>query len=756
MGGQCIVRIMLVAPLLAVLGLGVPARGAGNGTVPVETPEAPANAAGDLTVGVRDGTFSLRYHDHVIVKGQIFVLVGGKEVTLSRADARVRYRAEVPPGQKGPVVSVEPSVEKGVSASYVRVVTQRIVFSCQTPLVIRAEAVTSEEGLAAELGRRAQEEFPLIRNTVGAPSRNLRNDAVYDRKWDWVASFTSDTSTPRISPSKDARSERRFRIEVGGNSVELDFRPRYYQAHKNIRYFEPWTYRIWPQSVAGWCSWWPYRTGINEQIVAQIADVFSQKLRDYGFEYIQIDDGYQANGYGAPASWLNTNQERFPSGLAGLNKIIRDRGLKPALWVNVHFSDPDTLKQHPEWFVQDPDGAPHHGDWIDYGIDGSNQQALDTLVIPVYRTLREQKWDYVKVDTLRHLLYDCYYPCRSFFEKKNLVAEEVYRHYLTAIRNALGRDTYMLACWGVLPEVAGIADGCRLGGDGFGPTGLIQYNSWNNIVWRNDPDHMDITPEGEEWIRPATVTFAGAQMLLTDKVEVYGDDRNIEGAKRCAPILFTVPGQLYDYDPTKTDNVRAGKRNENGGGPAGPIDADRSGKYCQWWLMEINRPFDRWNVLARMDYQDLPSVEVSFADLGLAADKEYLVFEYRSARFLGVCKGSFEAPAQKAKEVSAYAIRENLGRPQLLATSRHITCGGPDIEALKYENGVLSGTSRLVANDRYRIYVHLPAGYTLGRARARGAQVTNTQEDGEVAVVTLLSDRTRVCKWTVEAGHPPR
>ena len=698
------------------------------------TPTAPPNAAGNFSFDSSKGRFYINYNGSDIITGQVFIVVDGKQVPLAKSNS---------------VVTSTTRTDAGVSASGIPMITQRISLYCGKPIVLKGEILTSNEGLAAEIGTKAQKKFPMIRNTVGAPSSNLRNDAVYDRMRDWLISPAVHTAV-HIIPLGDSKMGRRFSFEAAGTSLELDFRPHYYQAHKNIAYFEPWTYKIWPNSVAGWCSWWPYKTNINETIVSQISDVFSKKLKDYGFDYIQIDDGYQYNGYGTPEVWLKTYQSRFPNGLVGLHKIIKDRGLKPALWVNVHFSDPPTLEQHPEYFLPGPDGKPFSGPWIENGIDGTNQKALDALVNPVYKTLHQQGWEYIKVDALRHLLYDAYYPNREYFAKKNTTPEDVFRHYLTEIRNDLGRDTYMLACWGVLPEVAGIADACRLGGDGFGPTTLLQYNSWNNIVWRNDPDHMDITGAGEEWIRPAMVTMSGAQMLLTDKVEVYDNDNKIEGSKRCGPILFTVPGQLYDYDPTKTDNLVAGMRNKNGGSDSGPIDADRHGTVSnEWWMMEINRPFDSWNVLARMDYKDLPRTQVNFSDLGLSGDKEYLVFEYRSTKFLGICKGSFTAPAQKAKDVSVYAIREYTGKPQLLATSRHITCGGPDIEALNYKGGILSGSSKVVANDPYRIYIYLPAGYSLGNVKASGAKVVSSEIKDGSAVVTLLSEKNASVKWAV-------
>ena len=221
-------------------------------------------------------------------------------------------------------------------------------------------------------------------------------------------------------------------------------------------------------------------------------------------------------------------------------------------------------------------------------------------------------------------------------------------------------------------------------------------------------------------------------------------------------MLVSLPGQLYDYESSKTDNVIAGKRNEDGGGEPGPVDADQEGKFCEWWLMEINRPFERWHVLARMEYKDLPARTVYFSDLGLAPEKEYLVFEQRSGQFLGSYKEGFAARAQKARDVSAYVIRENSGRPQLLATSRHITGGGPDIEGLQQGQSAISGKSLLVANDPYRIDIYLPAGYALESVKARGARVVARQQLGNVASVTLRADRTGAVAWKIQTRGSER
>ena len=47
--------------------------------------------------------------------------------------------------------------------------------------------------------------------------------------------------------------------------------------------------------------------------------------------------------------------------------------------------------------------------------------------------------------------------------------------------------------------------------------------------------------------QPSLVAMAGGVLMVSDKVEDYQDDSNLEDMKRSAPVLFTVPGQLYDY-----------------------------------------------------------------------------------------------------------------------------------------------------------------------------------------------------------------
>jgi len=86
---------------------------------------------------------------------------------------------------------------------------------------------------------------------------------------------------------------------------------------------------VWPHPVVGWCSWFAFFDTVTESDITRTADVVSEVLAPYGYEYLQIDDGYQ-RGTGLPDLWLNAN-EKFPSGLAALAAYIRGKGLKPGI-----------------------------------------------------------------------------------------------------------------------------------------------------------------------------------------------------------------------------------------------------------------------------------------------------------------------------------------------------------------------------------------------------------------------------------------
>jgi len=740
---------------------------------PAQKPIAsPPNVPAAVAWAAAQGRLSLRYHDGVIFDGDI--------------------RAEDSMGLPVPGfdVKLEPKEISG------EIIEQRLKIvpvksRDGVKLVLRGTVTGSQEAFTAETESEAQKRFPLVRNSVGL-SRNLRNNAVYDRRWDWLFGGPTDgattilpdstsagvpppscaNETPDLERIQPGRKTIAFSWESRGAVVELVFRPRFYQKHKELAYFEPWTYQVWKGPVTGYCTWWAYRDSFNQKTLDEVVDVFVTKhLPDFGYKYIQLDDAYQTGWGGCPQNWLTWNG-KFPGGAEYAVKKIKAAGMKPGIWVNrLHRpGDPhiaDIGKEHPDWFIRKPDGDPTiNGDWHTmYILNTRNKEAIEGLVRPTYRVLKQQGWDYVKIDGAGDLLYASLKPqCGDCFKKIGTTPEESLHAWDKVAREELGPDVYILTCWGVHPGInsIGLANGCRLSDDGFGPATFQRFASLNGVVWRADPDHCDIMAEGfkdkttmktfgaesamaDMIDQPSIVAMAGGALMLSDKAADYQNDGNLEGVKRSSPVLFTVPGQLYDFGDRPVQDHGAPKR----GGEA------------TWWLQEIDRPFDHWSILARFNWRQEklkwnrpgnPEQDVKFADLGLDPAREYLVFEFWTQTFLGKSKGSFMAPAQDPNNaLQIFAIREARPHPWVLSTTRHISQGGACLLDEKWDgqSNTLSGKSAVVAGDPYVLTVHLPDGFK-PKAAVVGDEMVETVCRKEITTVRIVPVGTRTVEWKIK------
>ena len=620
-------------------------------------------------------------------------------------------------------------------------VNQVIVFSARDwdkPVELEGDIEASGESFPCEVDRRPR--IPdIVRNSFGL-SHSLLNRAVYDRREDWVLSLDLN-STVAITPLKELADKNMFHITAKGFEVILRFRPLYYQRYRGLKYFKPWTYDVWRQPVVGWCSWFAYRQDINEEKITHVADVLSKSLLPFGYQYLQIDDGYQ-RGEGVPDHWLNSN-EKFPSGLTHLSQAIASKGLKPGIWTNVAFNDSTYADQHPNWFVLDESGKPASGNWINYSLNGANPTALDSVISPVYRGFHGMGWQYFKVDALRHLRYEGYNSHPAYFAKQTIDQVEAYRTLVSRIRNEIGKNTYMLGCWGIRPELIGIIDGCRIGDDGFSYAGLSQYNSFNNVVWRNDPDHIELSQK-EAYRSTMVTSLTGSVMMLTDKPETYVSDL-IEPARRAAPTLFTRPGQIYDVDPSRSSLLDRVGFEVSGSGPR-PFDAGYIAK-ADLYLLELNTSYDHWMVLGRTGV----SVDrLNFSDIGLSSEKEYLVFEFWSKKLVGSYTGGMNFGAIDSKyNCQLFCIRERRTVPQLIATNRHISCGAFDVEDVQWHDGVLKGKSVLVPGDPYDLYVTVPNGFTFKRFEAVGADSTTSEIQGNLRICRIRFEQGGALSWKI-------
>lgn len=596
--------------------------------------------------------------------------------------------------------------------------------------------LSADEGSIACESDRWNEGLSIVRHTVGK-SFNLLNNAVYNRNEDWLLSFDAAYPAFNILPQENNQ----YQIQVVKSELIIRFKPRYYQQHRGLAYFKPKEYKIWQKPVVGWCSWFAYFDNVTETDMHRTADVLANKLKKYGLDYIQIDDGYQQVPIGMPDTWINANK-KFPAGMGNLANYISSKGFKPGIWTNVSFADSAAAYQHKDLFIKTADGKVALGNWVGYVMNGSNKATLDQLIKPVYAEFNKEGWQYFKLDALRHLKYEGYNTFSKDLMRDGIKKNEAYRNVVATVRDQIGKDKFLMACWGIRPELVGLVDGCRIGNDGYSYAGLAQFNSYNNIIWRNDPDHIVLS--AKEAYRSCTATsLTGSLFMLTDQPELYEKSNLIDAAIRSIPVLITSPGQVYDVDPSRSSLIAQVETEMSGSGPR-PFDASTT-TTTGLFQMDINKSYENWTILGRLDERDRV---IPLKDLGLDTKKEYLVFEFWSKEFRGVHTKQFvPGTIDTVFNCQVFCFREKQDHPQLLATNRHISCGALELERLRWTNNRLTGTSNLVANDLYTIYIYEPEGTQFKEIKTGGAQLIENNKSGTIRKISFQSTDAAAIQW---------
>jgi alpha-galactosidase len=202
-----------------------------------------------------------------------------------------------------------------------------------------------------------------------------------------------------------------------------------------------------------WCSWYSLHTAIDERIVRGIFD----RLEGLPFDVLQVDDGWQR----AIGDWEANG--KFPSGMEALADSIRSTGRRAGLWLAPLIAGRSSrlFRDNPGWFLRDGRGR-----LVSAGFNwGEQLYALDTTRPAVLGWLRElmarvRGWgfDYLKLD----FLYGGALPGRR---ASGAPREAACREAFLAMREAMGRDAFFLACGSPVLPALGTCDGLRVGPD---------------------------------------------------------------------------------------------------------------------------------------------------------------------------------------------------------------------------------------------------------------------------------------------------
>ena len=492
---------------------------------------------------------------------------------------------------------------------------------------------------------------------------------------------------------------------------------------------------------AGWCSWYYYYLNITEEEMLKNTAWLAKHLKPYGCETVQLDDGFQLlapDGHQAQ-SWTTWN-DKFPNGPKGLADKIREAGFRAGLWLTP-FSQGDAalVEANPEWFLFSDQGVPVTTFKGSMTLDATNDGALEGWFKPLFRQLAERDgYDYFKIDGQTTVIAEYRKHAKRFHEVMDPAA--AYRQGLHAIREAIGPDRYLLNCWGCVPEGIGYVTGARTGGDivaswsGMMPA-VSATRYWyftHNICWHADPDVICVRPpltleQARVWA--SLMGLTGQLLMASDKMYELPEER-VEVLRRIYPPMTLRPMELY----------RLGERQ------------------LEILDTKIWKPFRSWDVVALTNFERrAKTVTVTLDALGVPKDWTYGVYDYWNDAFLGmVPDGIGVALPERSGRVLGLSQAFN-DRPTLLATRRHITMGGVDLEAHLWDSKhrMIHGKSiALVPGEPYTVVYFLPeTAPRVLEAFAEGAEAA-IAHDGPVARVTFTPETATELIWRVRFAGP--
>ena len=240
----------------------------------------------------------------------------------------------------------------------------------------------------------------------------------------------------------------------------------YFRDTLGVRFYRPLDKSRFPLPPSGWCTWYYYYTRITSSEVMRNADWIAENLKDYGAQWVQIDDGWQGNGTKeGQRDWTTVNAQRFPEGMAHVASHIKSRGLTPGLWIAPHGqSNESVVKQNPGLFLLKPDGTTASDTWEGKFLLDPTSPAAGPYLKDLFGKLTGWGYEYFKIDG-QPIVVEEFKTKKEFMKSPADDNTALYRDTLGHIRETIGPDRFLLGCWGTPIEGAGIYDGSRTGGD---------------------------------------------------------------------------------------------------------------------------------------------------------------------------------------------------------------------------------------------------------------------------------------------------
>jgi len=587
--------------------------------------------------------------------------------------------------------------------------------------------------------------------------------SLFDRQTDTAIDFSAQTSMMR-NP-RDANLLE-LTLPVPGNTL-IRVIPDYFTKTLGLPYYVPFDDAYFRRSPMVWDSWSSYYEKVREEDIVRNTDWIAAHLKPYGYEYVQLDDGYD-RGKSIEHCWIEKwDQNKFPHGPKWLTDYIKSKGLKAGIWLvpNTYACGVEqhpewylrartaqylgTIKQHPEWYLGFRNDPKIILDYTTPTLDPTNPEVLDFLKNE-FTTLDDWGFDYYKFDGEHDFLK--YIPGIDLDKIANSSIDPIvaYRKRLQLIREVLGPHRFIEGCPAGMP-----LDGIGYFNSYY--TGEDVYNSWqgmyslfssinanaflNHLAVYVMAGEMDVEPRMSvaEAMRRRPSPVVDTAREREDPVMGFGvtppEARTVVTYVSLSGVVYSTGSLMSELPPERLKLLKMTLPTM----PILPIDLFSRGTDMPMWDMfkhttpdtyihnypqildlKVNAKSGVYDVVGLTNWRSWPtSKEVCFADkLGLSPEASYVVFDFWGQKLLGVFKGRMSVPIEP-HDTRVLLIHSLLSRPQLVATSRHIS-GAYSIQELAWEGSknLLRGTSDTVPGDDYKLWFYVPGGFAVTQVHA--------------------------------------
>lgn len=284
--------------------------------------------------------------------------------------------------------------------------------------------------------------------------------------------------------------------------------------------------RVTAATPIGWWSWTAYYFGVNQGTMRTNADWLAQNLKQLGYTYFQIDEGYQY----ARGEYTTADGALFPEGVAHIANAVTRDGLTFGVWTApFEVSERAWVYQHhKEWLVHNAAGEPIHIGFVTNGqeplycLDPTHPGAQEYLR-RTYNLLRTWGVRFIKMDFMDDTAIE------GVYFRANTTALEAQRIGLQIIREAVGDEVVLDKDGSPMLNPVGLVDAGRISqdtGHTFEATrdaasGVAARYYMNRNFFISDPDAFTVSTQtitDQAWHggqRPLTLDEAKVSIALS-------------------------------------------------------------------------------------------------------------------------------------------------------------------------------------------------------------------------------------------------